>query len=347
MRTRLVNLHISGRAFTGLSLASLVLVCLNIVSGGAVRLSGSGLGCPDWPTCSRTSVTPPLSFHPLVEFSNRMVVVLVVVAAGATLLGAIARQPRRRDLTWLAAGLVGGIIGEALVGAAVVYSHLNPYVVAGHFVLGIVLLAEASVLYLRSRHARGRGVPKVARREVRLGWALLFGIGLAVVMGSVATGAGPHAGGPGAKRIPVPFEDLVRTHSIVVLATGALLLGFLLALYRSDAPASIQDRARLLLLLVAAQGVLGYTQYFLQVPAVLVGFHILGACLVTMATIWLIAGMYHHPPEALALEEQAGETAKKRARAAPMVVPRGASMAGQTTARASATAFEPAASPRP
>ncbi len=282
------------------------MVALNIVSGGAVRLSGSGLGCPDWPTCSRTSVTPVLSLHPLIEFSNRMVVVVVVVVGGATLIGALLRTPKRRDLTWLSAGLVAGILGEALVGAAVVYSHLNPYVVAGHFVLGIVLLADATVLVLRAGHARVRATPMVQQTQSRLAWAVLATIGLAIVAGSTATGAGPHAGGPGAKRIPVPFEDLVRTHSIVVIVAGVLMLALLVSLHRSDAPGAVQDRGRWLLLAMAAQGALGYTQYFLHVPAVLVGFHIFGACVVLMVAVWFVSGLYHHPAEEATHGEVAG-----------------------------------------
>jgi cytochrome c oxidase assembly protein subunit 15 len=272
------------------------MVVLNIVSGGSVRLSGSGLGCPDWPTCSKRSITPALSLHPMIEFGNRMVVVLLVIVAGAALLAVLARRPYRGDLAWLASGLVAGIFAEAGVGAAVVYSHLNPYVVAGHFFLGIVLLANATVLALRSSHAPGRGVPKVARRELRLAAMTLAVLACAMAAGSAATGAGPHAGGPGAKRIPVPFEDLVRTHSIVVIVAGAMLLVLLAALYRADAPVDVQDRGRILLVVMAAQGVLGYTQYFLHVPAVLVGFHILGAALVTVIAIWFVASMLYHQP---------------------------------------------------
>ncbi|MHB8594146.1 MAG: hypothetical protein ACYDB3_07405, partial [Acidimicrobiales bacterium] len=115
--------------------------------------------------------------------------------------------------------------------------------------------------------------------------------------GTATTGAGPHAGGPGAKRIPVPLADMARTHSGVVLVLGALMLLLLLLLDRSKAPAPVQDRARLLLAAMAAQGVLGYTQYFTHLPALLVGIHVFGATVVWCAALWFVDGLWHHAPE--------------------------------------------------
>jgi heme a synthase len=252
-------------------------VVVNIISGASVRLSGSGLGCPDWPRCTRRSLTPPLSLHPVIEFTNRIVVVLLVVTVATTLVGSLLRQPHRRDLVWLSGGLVVGVLGEAVVGAVVVASKLNPYVVMGHFLVGMAILADATVLVLAARDGGGRGVPMVGNRVMRLSRAMLVGLATAIVAGTATTGAGPHAGGPGAKRIPEPFADMARTHSLVVIVTGALLLVLLGAMSLERAPERAQARFRVLLIVVAVQGAIGYTQYLTHVPAVLVGIHVAGA----------------------------------------------------------------------
>ncbi|HVA04059.1 MAG TPA: COX15/CtaA family protein [Acidimicrobiales bacterium] len=141
---------VTPRAFLRITQVTLVIVVLNIVTGAAVRLSDSGLGCPDWPTCSQHRLTPALSLHPDIEFGNRLVVVVLCIATALALVAARRRSPRRRDLVWLSAGLLGGVIGEAVLGAVVVYTKLNPYVVMTHFMVGIALLTDAFVLALRA-----------------------------------------------------------------------------------------------------------------------------------------------------------------------------------------------------
>lgn len=286
-------MRISSRAFLRLAQVTLALVVLNVASGAAVRLTGSGLGCPDWPTCSRRHVTPPLAFHPLMEFSNRMVVVVLVVAVGACALASLLLADRRRDLRWLAWGLVGGVLGEAVVGAVVVYTKLNPYVVMGHFMVGMVLLAVATLLVLRASTGSGRGIPKVGLAERRLAGILVGLLTLALVAGTATTGAGPDGGSPDAVRIPVPLDDMARTHSLVVMAFGAALLLLLFRLHRAHAPTSVQHRGRVLLTVAIAQGIVGYTQFFTHLPPGLVEVHELGAAAVVVATLWFVDGMVH------------------------------------------------------
>ncbi len=151
------SLRIGPRPFLLLCRITLATVVLNIVTGAAVRLSDSGLGCPDWPTCSQHHLTPVLRLHPVVEFGNRVVVFVLVVACFATVIASFLRHPRRRDLRWLSGGLVLGVIGEAVLGAFVVYSKLNAYVVLTHFMVGMALLAVAVILTLRAGHGAGRG----------------------------------------------------------------------------------------------------------------------------------------------------------------------------------------------
>jgi cytochrome c oxidase assembly protein subunit 15 len=287
--------RLSPHAFLRLSQVTLVLVVANIASGAAVRLTGSGLGCPDWPTCSVRHVTPPLSFHPLMEFSNRMVVVVLVLAIGVTALGSLALTERRRDLRWLSFGLVGGVLAEAAVGAIVVYSKLNPYVVMGHFMVGMGLLALAAVLVFRASTGGGRGTWKVGRGERRLAAAMVGVLALALVAGTATTGAGPDGGSPNAVRIPVPLDDMARTHSLVVIAYGCLLLLLLYRLYQAKAPASVQHRGRVVLTVAIVQGIVGYTQFFTHLPPGLVEVHELGAACVVLATLWFVDGMLHRP----------------------------------------------------
>ncbi|HUC36296.1 MAG TPA: COX15/CtaA family protein [Acidimicrobiales bacterium] len=293
---------VAPRAFLRVAQVTLGLVVLNIVSGGAVRLTDSGLGCPDWPTCSQHHLTPPLGLHPVMEFGNRMVVVALCVAAGVTVLCALVRAPRRGDLTALSAGLIGGIVAEAVLGGIVVYSKLNPYAVMTHFMVGIGLLTVACALVFRAGRAPGRGTAKVASRLLwagRFTWGLLL---LAVAAGTATTAAGPHAGGAGAKRLPVPLTDMARTHSGIVIVAAAAVLVLLYLLEHAGAPESVKTRGRVLLAAMVLQGVVGYTQYFSHLPAWLVGVHVFGVTLVWSAMYWFVDGLRHHAPEVLSAD---------------------------------------------
>jgi len=322
--------HVGPRGFLRVTQVALGLVVLNIVSGAAVRLSDSGLGCPDWPTCSRHHLTPPLSLHPAVEFSNRMVVVAICVVAAGVLLAALRRRPRRRDLTWLAVGLVGGILGEAVLGGLVVYSKLNPYVVMIHFLVGIALLTVAVVLALRAGRAPGPGAPMVTPGVRRLALAMVGLLLLAVAAGTATTGAGPHAGGKGAKRIPVPLADMARTHAEIVLVLGAMTLAVLYLLERTRAPSRVAEKGRILLAVMVAQGVIGYTQYFTHLPALLVGVHVFGATAVWTAMLWFCDGLSHHPAD--------GTSADDVGSSGPQSAPEVAAPAGTATVPAPAVA---------
>ena len=207
------------------------------------------------------------------------------------------RIPFRRDLVWLSGGLILGVIGEAVLGAFVVYSKLNPYVVMVHFMIGMLLLAVAVVLALRAGHAPGRGTTVVTPAARWLGRALVALVFVVLVAGSATTGAGPHAGGVGAKRIPVSLHDMARTHAEIVLTTVVVLLALLVVLWRTDAPPATQDRGRVLLVVMAVQGIVGYTQYFTHLPVLLVGIHVFGSAVVWSAVLWFHAGMTAHPVE--------------------------------------------------
>ena len=292
------SLHIGPRPFLRLCQVTLGVVVLNIVTGAAVRLSDSGLGCPDWPNCSQHHLTPVLSLHPVIEFANRVVVVLLVVACAVTVIAAFFRRPARRDLRWLAGGLILGVIGEAVLGAIVVYSKLNPYVVATHFLVGMTLLAVAVVLTLRASYGRGRGVVVVSSAALRLSRLVVGLVVVVLAAGAATTGTGPHAGGKGAKRIPLGLEDMTRIHAEIVITTVVAVLVLLWVLWRSDAPAGVQNAGRVVVMVMIAQGLIGYTQFFTHLPPVLVGVHVLGASAVWATVLWFHHQMSVHAPEA-------------------------------------------------
>ncbi len=287
----------SPRAFLLLCRISLATIVLNVATGAAVRLSDSGLGCPDWPTCAHQRLTPPLALHPVIEFGNRMVVTVLVISCAVTWVASFLRPPARRDLRWLSGGLLIGILGEAVLGAVVVYSKLNAYVVMTHFMLGIALLAVSVELCLRAAHGPGRGTLAVSRRVLRLTRAYLVLLVLAVTAGTATTGAGPHAGGKGAKRVPIGLSDMTRIHAETVWVTAIVLLVILYTLWKSDAPARIQESGRILLGTMVIQGIIGYTQYFTRLPAVLVGVHVVGATIVVSVALWFHHGLSDHRPE--------------------------------------------------
>ena len=203
-----------------------MLVALIVVTGAAVRLTGSGLGCSDWPECSVGHLTPALQFHGLVEFGNRLVTVVLTVAVAAAFLGAVFRSPRRRDLVWLSGGLVAGVLAQAVLGGIVVYTKLNPYVVMVHFVATILLVADAVVLVHRDRldYSPGSARLLVPRPVIRGFYGLLALLALVITAGTATTGAGPHAGDASgqqvARRIPVALRDMAELHSSLALLHG-------------------------------------------------------------------------------------------------------------------------------
>lgn len=266
-----------------------------ILSGAAVRLTGSGLGCPDWPSCYQHQLTATWSFHPLVEFGNRLVIAAVSVLVMAVALGSILRRPFRSDLCWLSFGLVGGVLGQAVLGGIVVLFKLAPGLVMAHFVLSILVLADAVVLFRRSGEQRVPATPMVGRQLVAAGRLMLAMLAVVIVAGTATTGTGPHAGNAGAKRLPFAFHSVAELHATLAVALIGLTVGIVIAAHQEGTPASIQRRARLLISVMAAQGAIGYTQYFLRVPAGVVEVHILG-----VTVLWIVAqhfylGLFHRP----------------------------------------------------
>src|SRR3954471_23317332 len=231
--------RISPHSYQRITLVALFLLGFIVVSGGAVRLAGSGLGCPDWPTCARGSVVAPREWHAWVEFGNRMVTGLVSIVVIVAVLGALVRTPRRRDLTWLSLGLVGGVIAQIVLGGLVVLFDLAPPLVMSHFSLSMLIVLDAVVLHHRARLPDGPRVVAVDRQQVRMVRLLAVAAFAVIFLGTVTTASGPHTGSNGdqvVERLPFSLHDAARVHGASVMLFLALTLLTVWALVRSRAP---------------------------------------------------------------------------------------------------------------
>ena len=283
MRLPAVGPAAASRTFR-LALAAL---CLIVVTGAGVRLTQSGLGCPDWPTCSGHHLVAAWHYHAVIEFGNRVVTVGVTLAVAAAVLAAWWRRPFRRDLLVLAAGTVAGVLAQAVLGGITVLEKLAPGWVMAHFLLSMAVIAVGVVLVHRGAEPGGPRRPVVGR-EVTLVSRLLVGLAAAVLgLGTVVSGAGPHSGSQGVKRLPISPRDAAEIHSTVVMLLVGAIVATVVLVRPGRAPAPVERRIRLLLYVTVAQGALGYTQYFTGVPAGLVELHVIGALAVWVCVLRL------------------------------------------------------------
>ncbi len=278
---------LSPPAYRRVTLFALLALTFIVVTGGAVRLTGSGLGCPDWPTCAENRVVAPWEYHAMVEFVNRTITGLVSVAVMLAVLGSLVRRPRRKDLLWLSFGLVAGVIGQIVLGGLTVLFHLKPGFVMAHFLLSMVLIANAVVLHHRAGRPAGPTRPAVGPDLLGLGRLQVAVAALVIFLGTIVTSSGPHGGDEDAERLPFLLPDVTRLHGIAVMLFLAVSLVTLWRLRRAGVDGRILRRGEVLLAVLVAQGVLGYVQYFTGVPALLVGFHIAGATAVWVAVLRL------------------------------------------------------------
>ena len=279
---------LSAPAFRWFAFASFLSMILIVLSGAAVRLTGSGLGCPDWPTCFHGRITGSLSIHPFIEYANRMVTVTLVVLTGATFVAAWLRETRRRDLLALSGSLVLGVIADAVLGGFVVYSKLNPWLVSLHMLLSLAMVVIGAVLYHHSKYIYGPGARSDVRDPHFRAVARLLWIPFIVLLitGTLTTGSGPHAGSSQgqlrARRLPFAFSSAAWVHSTAALLFVGLVVGLLLAIWRSGAPKALQLGVRRLVMIALLQAVIGITQYLTHVPVLLVELHVAGAVSLTI-----------------------------------------------------------------
>ena len=275
------------------ALGGVITSALIILTGAAVRLSQSGLGCPDWPDCTSTSLaasgaTGDSLIHRWIEFGNRLVTVAIFVIAIGVFVAAWryrgADGRRRRELIWLAAAQPGAIVAQAVLGGIVVITKLNPALVSVHFLASVALVAATIALYIRCQEGTGPPRPLVAR-PVRLAAAGVIGtVGLMMAAGTVVTGTGPLAGAADVARYNLPLEGVTQLHADIGWLLAGLMAALLLGLRLTAAPPKAVRLGWLLLGLIGLQGVIGYTQYFTGLPAGLVWVHVTGS-----VAIWITA----------------------------------------------------------
>jgi cytochrome c oxidase assembly protein subunit 15 len=273
-----------------LALASLVANVGIVVTGGAVRLTSSGLGCPTWPRCTDASYrpSPEMGIHGAIEFGNRMLTFVLVAIALAALVVAWRMRPANRPLRILATAAFLGIPAQGVVGGLTVLTHLNPYVVGLHFLASIGVITASWALWRRTVEPDGPVRPVVPRPIRQLTW-LTAAASLAVIcVGVVVTGSGPHAGDADAKRTGLDPQNISQVHGDLVFLLVGLSVALWFALRAVGAPAPAVRAGAVLVLVELAQGVVGFVQYFTDLPEILVAVHMLGACLVWIATLGVI-----------------------------------------------------------
>ncbi|MFI9252417.1 heme A synthase [Streptomyces sp. NPDC053069] len=294
------------------ALAALVMSVVIVVTGGVVRLTASGLGCPTWPECTDGSLTPTnaLSYHSAIEFGNRMLTYVLCAAVGWAIIAARSEKPYRRSLTRLGWAQFWLVMSNAVIGGIVVLVGLNPYTVAVHFLSATALVAVAAVMWQRTREGDEAPRPLVGKAVQQLVWFLVAASLLLVVAGTAVTGAGPHAGDSSeVKRIPVDWETVAKLHAVLAWIVVTLTFALWFVLKAVDAPRGPLARTRELFLILLGQGVIGYVQYFTHLPELLVALHMFGSCLVWIGVLRVLLSLRERPEAALGLPGPAAEVA--------------------------------------
>lgn len=265
-----------------LALGALIVI---IISGSLVRLTGSGLGCSDWPNCNNTRFIDVSSGHAAIEQINRLFTGVVALSvAGAVALSLLLAKPVRK-ITNNAILLVIGVIAQVIIGAYVVLTGLNPWTNMVHFLVSFMLVTAAVVLLNRTR-TLSSGVPPIDRQDVALKKALFSSAMISVVLGTVVTGSGPHSGSEAVTRLDLSVRFATQLHSIAVWITVAISVLLAIHARRSVERWGTEGaRIQFLLFSLVSQGFIGYVQYFAGVPAHLVAIHIAGSVMVWLAVL--------------------------------------------------------------
>ncbi|MFI5807448.1 heme A synthase [Streptomyces sp. NPDC051561] len=295
------------RALRRAALTAVVMSVFIIVTGGAVRLTGSGLGCDTWPKCTSDSlfVTPEQGFHGFVEFGNRMLTYVLCAAVGLAIIAVRSVKPRRIGLTRLAWSMFWLVMCNAVIGGITVWMGLNPWTVAGHFLLANVLLTIATVVWVRTGEGDAPPKPRVPGPVRKLALATAAVTVVLIVLGTSVTGSGKHAGDKSeVPRMPWDWTAAAHLHAIAAWVVCALAIAMWLVLRMVDAPDDTKARARDLLLVLLAQGGIGYVQYFTGVPEILVGLHMLGSAFLWIAVVRLVLSLRERAVESVEIPAQ-------------------------------------------
>jgi heme a synthase len=292
------------------ALSALVMSVVIVVTGGAVRLTGSGLGCPTWPKCTADSLTATsaMGFHGAIEFGNRMLTYVLCAAVGWAIIAARSEKPYRHSLTRLGWAQFWVVMGNAVLGGIVVLVGLNPYTVAAHFLLSSGLIAVATVMWQRTREGDSAPRPLVGKSVQQLVWFLVSASVLLIAVGTVVTGAGPHAGDSSeVERMPLDWENVTKLHAVLAWIVVTLTFALWFVLKAVDAPKGPLARTRDLFLILLAQGAIGYVQYFTDLPELLVGLHMFGSALVWIAVLRVLLALRERPEAVVDMPGPAAE----------------------------------------
>lgn len=277
-----------------------------ILTGGLVRLTGSGLGCPTWPQCVPGSFTPVAhqeqGIHKFIEFGNRTLTFILVVASIAALVAVLRWARPRRDLIWAAGSVVFGVFAQAAIGGVTVLTGLSPITVSIHFVVSALLVLAAAYLYLRAgeSHERISAAPRIVHL---VGWLTCAVGALVIVLGTVVTGSGPHSGDADQpNRFGFDPRSVAWLHADAVM----LLIGLVVAMVLACALVATPRARRawsIVLLVCLAQGLIGYTQYFTGLPIALVAIHMVGAGVLVIALVNGLLALHNPVTDAQAVTE--------------------------------------------
>lgn len=307
---------LSPRAYSHVAMATLVALWLIVLTGAAVRLTDSGLGCPDWPKCYGNP-TPPLQINAVIEYGNRIFSGLVGVATVAAFLLAFRRRPFRRDLLGIAALLPLGVVAQAVLGGLTVEHDLPPGYVMDHYCLSMLILIAAVALAWRARHEVGdreRSNDRLAVWSVR---ALAPIAALAIFAGTAATAAGPHSGGAvgdEVHRLTFKGADtlvwVVHRHGTIAALLGVATLVVFFVLWKRGGHSRALEAVGVTAVLIAAQGLVGSVQYELKLPADMVWIHVALSALTWITVLWAVAAAGRLVPSTVA--EQESEPVRQR-----------------------------------
>ncbi len=288
--------EISPHRYAQVTTIALIGLALIVFSGAAVRLTDSGLGCPDWPQCYGAGPHPALESHAIIESSNRIITGLLGVAVIAACLLSFFRRPYRKHLAWIGALLPLGVVAQAILGALVVKYDLRPELVMGHFILSMMLLDAGFALFWCSRYEPWDRRRSWDRKGV---WAVrtLVPLGqLTILAGTIATGSGPHAGefeGQFVKRFTFEghntLEWVVQRHAVLAAIYGFAAVGVWFYLRRPGGDRRAVRPLTLVLILLLVQGIVGYIQWELELPSEIVWVHVALATCNWLAMLWTIA----------------------------------------------------------
>ncbi|HYB18275.1 MAG TPA: COX15/CtaA family protein [Streptosporangiaceae bacterium] len=298
------------RSMRLIALAGVIADTVIMSTGAAVRLSASGLGCPDWPRCSAADIVASKNagqtlLNTWIEFGNRLlnfplvIITVIVFIAAWRFRPASAREPagaRRRDLVWLAAAQPAGVVAQAVIGGIVVLTKLNPAAVSVHFLVSASIVAAAVVLHVRCAEGNEPPTP-VVRSDLRVLGAALVAVTCAMLAaGTVVTGTGPLAGNAAAPRFQLPLEGVTQLHADIGWLMAGLAIALVLGLRLSGAPPRVVRASWIMIAALGIQGTVGYIQYFTHLPAGLVWIHVTGSVIVFIFVLRLFLAMRDRGP---------------------------------------------------